>query len=195
MQAQRTCAERVSRQLPSANISPRSSIVWQPSWVDLTAGRISGTPLGLPTGQLERPFAAWHFCMPAPTAAPQRVVVETLSRGRGPVDTELYVVRLHESAEATATAAQGATHVTPYGYGHAVAHCVSPSHAVTPMPGLECPSGHRQISLSRLQLDVAGERGALRGYAEERSVCFRAYVLLRDRQRMVADLGLRAQAL
>lgn len=195
LQAPRPCADEVRRQLPNADFSRVTHAVWQPTWVDFTAGRLSGTPSELPTGQLERPFAAWHFCMPTPTVSAQRVVVETLSHGRGPVDTELYVVGLHEGAEATAAAERGATHVTPYGYGKATAHCVSRTHAVAPRRGAQCPASHRESSLSQLEFDVAGESGALRGYHAERSVCFRAYVMLRDRYRMVADLGLRVRAL
>jgi hypothetical protein len=179
----------VYQDLPSGTVQPGRPLTWEPQWRSLSAG--SGTVVdGMPTGRLQQPFHLYRFCMAAEGTGDRKVAVETTSRARGSADTMLYVAR--EPADAAVKAATGEPlHMENVGFGRNIWRCVR--HNSWPAPrtqGDSCAKGTKAVQLSRLVFGLEASGAHHRGFNPEGQVCYRAYVLLRSKQRMIADMGL-----
>ena len=117
--------------------------------------------------------------------------MRTLSRARGQSDNFLYVA-LEDPALANATAQRAARARSAGSLGQPLQRCVA-NHSLPDLPSHAngtCASG-KPIQLSEVTFEVpahAYQRAA------DAQLCYRAFVMLRHRHRMVADVGLRVTA-
>lgn len=173
-------------------MQPGKDLTFAPQWTSLTTGTLAPRHLQqpLPTGWLRQPFALFEFCVAAADAAGKRLRVETLSRARGKSTTLMYVARVTQPSDSHSF--QG-MHIAQGSYAHDAPACARHHHLAQPLRAnsTACnPSG--EVGLSALSFAVPSDAAKLADAATGQ-LCYRAYVMMHHRHRMLADLGLRVK--
>ena len=178
-------------------VDAHRALVWPPAWrllttdSDVTLRGRQRLHTGEPTGHITQPFLLWHFCLRAETAGTRMVTVQTTSRGRGKADTMMYVADATDSFQRSGGTAAAESHLKTLGFGRNVHKCVhSQIQSQRTMPRDGCNEDEKPLTLSRLVFYLPASPAVAHGMVTNEQRCFRAYVLLRAPQRMVADAGL-----
>ena len=173
----------------SGVLQPGGALTFAPQWVSLSIGTLKpdGLRQAVPTGELRQPFTLFEFCVPAATASGRKVHVQTLSRARGHSDTLLYVARVAGTNHGhRARIEQGS-------FARSVPACASMHHLAEPVHANSTACERSgQVQLSELDFHVPSNAEELAN-AGRGQLCYRAYVMLQHRRRMLADIGLQVQ--
>jgi hypothetical protein len=175
--------------IPTAFVSEDQPAIWPPAWREVSTGNLgnAASPAN-PSGQLEQPFMQWNICMRERSSTMRHVVIETTSTAKGRSSTGLYVAQRGDGHFSHTDAPS--EQLQSIGYGKNVWQCVRQHSRAVPMPADGCPGNERAVQLSKLEFDLLANDGKQRGYVSDKQTCYHVYVVLRFKERSLADVGL-----